>query len=299
MTTNFLKYPTIALLAVMAACTSDEPGNDTKPDATPSVTTRAIKVSVIDYSPAPGQFVNVIPEWEPGDNAVTMCRKATEALNDGSMITLGAFGGTVTLKLDEPIAPIAGKPEFQVLGNAISTSAEPGVVSVSPDNIDWYILKGEMGYDTRQIATITYSRPADNAGDETYIPWSLTSPAAEGTVTGYLYRVPLYHTQDYYPSWITDNSITLTAQLLPDNRTIDPDNGQYVLSPYKGYADSYPNNSADSYLDLDNAVNADGSAVADMRPINYIRITTGILQNNGPLGECSTEISGIARIIYE
>lgn len=33
---------------------------------------------VIDYVPAPGQFVNVLPEWEDGDDSEAMAAKALQ-----------------------------------------------------------------------------------------------------------------------------------------------------------------------------------------------------------------------------
>ena len=42
---------------------------------------------VIDYSPAPGQFVNLLPEWEEGDDAAAMAAKALQAMTiDESII---------------------------------------------------------------------------------------------------------------------------------------------------------------------------------------------------------------------
>lgn len=290
----------LAVAAAITSCSSDEPPTPEPPAAGDAPKTERIAVTVIDYSPAPGQFINEIPEWEEGDNAADMCHKATEMLNEGSIISLGAFGGSVTVRLSRPITRIAGKPEFQVSGNAIPTSSEPGIVYVSPDNAEWYMLKGEMGFDAGNMATITYSRPEPDATDATYIPWSVTyTGGSNPEAKGYIYRVPTYHTQDYFPAWTDAPTLTMTTLRLPDNSSFDAATGQYSLAPYKGYADSYPNSSADSYLDLDNAVDTDGMPVKDMRPINYVRIVTGILQNNGHLGECSTEVSGIARIIYE
>ena len=66
---------------------------------------------VVDYSPAPGQFVNTMPAYEKGDDAAKMAQKCTDMLanNKRDMITLGAFGGSVTFHFDHSVANIAGK----------------------------------------------------------------------------------------------------------------------------------------------------------------------------------------------
>ena len=47
-----------------------------------------------------------------------------------------------------------------------------------------------------------------------------------------------------------------------------------------------------SAIDIDWAVDADGNP-ANLKGVDFIRIYTGINQENGWLGECSTEIAGI------
>ena len=44
---------------------------------------------VVDYSPAPGQFVNTMPAYEKGDDAAKMAQKCTDMLanNKRDMIT--------------------------------------------------------------------------------------------------------------------------------------------------------------------------------------------------------------------
>ena len=57
---------------------------------------------VYDFVPAPGQFVNVMPEYEEGDDKEAMLNKVVENICgndiDGAspgMISLGAWGGYV------------------------------------------------------------------------------------------------------------------------------------------------------------------------------------------------------------
>ena len=51
---------------------------------------------VLEYNPAPGQFINTMPEYEEGDTYQTMLRKAEDAIagTSRSLISLGGWGGS-------------------------------------------------------------------------------------------------------------------------------------------------------------------------------------------------------------
>ena len=117
---------------------------------------------VIDFVPAPGQFVNAIPEWEEGDDADAMAEKAyCYTAEDGSMVSLGAWGGYITVGFETTIVNADGKRDIYIEGNAfdaangVSTlstggSSEPGVVMVAydmngngvPDDNEWFEIAG-------------------------------------------------------------------------------------------------------------------------------------------------------------
>ncbi len=288
-----LVYPSVIALLALTACRD---GSDTVADPGGNGNVifpqlAKVAVTVTDYSPAPGQFVNELPEYEDGDTDADMCRKAAAAINSEGLVTLGAFGGSITMELSEPISNLPGEPDFQVSGNAIPTSSEPGVVEVSPDGIVWYELRGEKWSESEPGFGVTYYLPEADASDAEYIRWTAASGA-----TGWISRNSAYHTQPFFPQWRDGSQpLSLSARRLPSNGSMNPSTGQYSLSPYLGYADSYPNNIADSYLNLESAVDASGNSV-DIKQIGFVRVTTGVLQNNGPLGECSTEISAIYRL---
>lgn len=121
--------------------------------------------SVTDYRPAPGQFVNELPEYSEGDTQTDMNRKALEAIGNNArgMITLGGYGGYVVCGFDHTIVNTPGQRDFKVLGNAFYADAnpnpdapaeggscEPGIVMVAfdrnrngrPDSDEWYELAG-------------------------------------------------------------------------------------------------------------------------------------------------------------
>ena len=82
-----------------------------------NVTTHSKYIQAVDeYRPAPGQYVNDIPEYEPGDTEADMVRKCTERLaaNERGMVALGAYGGYITFHFDHSIANIEGQRDFAI-----------------------------------------------------------------------------------------------------------------------------------------------------------------------------------------
>ena len=274
---------------------------------------------VWDYSPAPGQFVNLLPEYEEGDDANMMRLKAEEAIanNNQQLISLGGWGGSVTFGFDHMVENIPGEYDFVVLGNAFYSggatterpggSCEPGIVMVSydqngngrPDD-EWFELAGSEYRNplTAHRYTLTYHRPAADhvptpsvvtpaLTDTTYIRWTDNMGG-----TGYMYELT-YHNQPYYPEWIAADSITFTGSRLPDNYEDTSGEGTYyVLYAYPwGYADNQPNNNEAARLKIEWAVRADGSP-ANLPGIHFVRVYTAVHQQCGWLGETSTEILG-------
>lgn len=293
------------LLSIASACSSsnDEP-TPTPPEpstpSSPSYTGTRVSVTVLDYSPAPGQFINEIPEYEQGDTKASMTAKADEALNAGDMISLGAFGGSITIKLNSPIANSDNR-DFRVIGNAYYTSAadaspllgssEPGIISVSRDinangiaDDQWYEIRGS---ETTTDYSLTYELlHLDNGTGE--IGWFDTDGNG-----GIIPTQPEIHSQPYYPQWLDNPRMSISATRLPDNGYYNPENGNYEQYCYAyGYADTHPNDSYASCIDIDWAVDTDGNPV-HLSQIDFIRIHTAIHQVNGGLGECSTEVAGI------
>ena len=59
-----------------------------------------------------------------------------------------------------------------------------------------------------------------------------------------------------------------------------------------GYADNETNAADDSAIDISWAINNMGQNV-ELPGVDFIKIYTGVNQENGWLGECSTEITGV------
>ena len=238
---------------------------------------------VYEYLPAMGQFVNVLPKYEDGDDAQAMCRKCEAAIanNAGGMVSLGGWGGYITFGFDHPVRNLPGR-DIQILGNAFymtgSTeygSSEPGIVLVSQDENNngipddtWYELKGSLYDDPTTVHQ--YERTYTRAGD------TLQNP---------------FHTQPYYPRWITADQYTLFgAKLAPQTVTVGSQNVQRILE--YGYVDNKPNTDIEgSSFDLSWAVDANGNAV-QLDSVHFIRVYNAADEVFDLTGEISTEITG-------
>jgi len=245
---------------------------------------------VFEYMPAPGQFVNVLPKYEQGDDAASMNAKCLKALQSGNMITLGGFGGYITAGFNTSVYNQEGA-DFRIDGNAFNDNAEPGVVWVSADvnnnglpDDDWYEIWGSEQKEGRATLryTITYTKPATNDGDT---PWS-GSDERSGSI-----EHNSFHSQPYYPEWYGNTTLSFTATLLPDNVSFNGTN--YIMSAFGyGYVDNLPNSETNSAFDIDWAVKSDGTP-AGLDSINFVKIQNGVIGCYPRIGELSTEITAI------
>ena len=276
---------------------------------------------VYEYNPAPGQFVNQMPEYEEGDTEADMITKAKESISGTNqvLVSLGSYGGYISFGFDHTVMNVKGEMDFMIDGNAFYAainpnpdtpqggSSEPGIVMVAfdqnqngqPDANEWYELAGSEYYKEETIKNyeIRYSRPDSNRiatpdpmnaflVDTGYIAWT----SNQGT-SGHIYKNRFYN-QSYYPSWETKDTITFQGTLLKDNGQDEAGDGSYfVLYPYEfGYADNKPNKFCEGF-NIEWAVDKEGKPV-HLPGVDFIRVYTGINQYCGWLGESSTEISG-------
>lgn len=287
---------------------------------------------VLDFMPAVGQFTNDLPKYVAGDTQETMNTKVLNAIgnNKRGMISLGGFGGYLVVGFDHTIQNVSGKRDFRVLANAFYANAnpdpnapeggscEPGVIMVAydangngvPDDNEWYEIAGsshedptkELWYEKARTNgndvniyrnyEITYYKPGSEPSTaeekEKYIRWEDN----QGN-TGYKVK-NIYHDQSYYPQWATGNKLTFKGTCLPQNGVDESGAGSYfVLYKFRyGYADNETNVKDESAIDIDWAVNSKGQKV-HLPGVDFIKIYTGVNQENGWLGECSTEITGV------
>lgn len=282
---------------------------------------------VIEFKPAPGQFVNDLPAANDGETADRILTRANTYLakKNGDLVSLGAFGGYIVFGFDHTILNVKGKRDFRVLGNAFWADANPnpdatmrggsseaGIIMVSydknknglPDD-EWYEIEGAGHKMAKTIPNyeITYYRPDPNKKpvpgggtgtvlftDMEYIYWKDNQGK-----DGYLVQNNAYnHSLDYWPKWLRDQAtITFKGTRLPDNAVDESGTGNYFVQYafLYGYADNAPNNDDDSAIDIDWAIDKNGNKVR-LPGINFIKVYNGLNQQAGWLGETSTEIMG-------
>lgn len=288
---------------------------ETPQNATPYIT------KVLEYRPAPGQFVNTMPQYKEGDTQATMNEKALNAIgnNTKGMITLGGYGGYVTVGFDHTIRNAKDANDFLVLGNASENSSEPGIIQVAydvnqngqPDEEEWFEIAGSAHQAPKHELWYEQAKQAGNIV-ETYLDYSITykKPAKEPTTdeekATYIYWednqgkkgykvMNTYHSQPYYPQWIKEGQLTFTGTCLPQNGINQgtDKNPYFVLPSFTyGYADNYPDDAAKAAIDIDWAVDKNGKP-ANLPGVDFIKIYTGVNQENGWLGENSTEVRGV------
>lgn len=251
---------------------------------------------VVEYMPAPGQFVN------EGYSATTMaeaCAYAQERLENRYYVSLGGFGGYIIVKFATPVLN-TGDYDFGIYGNSFATSSEPGVVWVAQDangngvaDDEWFELCGSESDKATSLQgyAITYSRTSDT----TKIAWR-DSEGASGVI-----ERNQAHSQDYFPAWVTAQEYTLTGTLLPDNAVWSEINQEWQLLPFEwGYADNY--SSIDCYdrkaniFRISNARTSSGEA-ANLSHIDFVKVQSATNAVHVPIGEVSTEVCGFIRDI--
>ena len=292
-------------LTILVSCNKDEeivvegPGEELPGD---TIATDAY--TVMEYLPAPGQFIN---EKASGfDGVVTMeeaCRYAKRRLDNNEFVSLGAWGGYITFRFAEPIANTGGY-DFSIAGNAFEKSSEPGIVWVMEDSNGnglpddrWYELRGsyygQPGFETDY--SVTYYRPGNARGA---VKWK-DSNGDEGKIEWLS-----YHSQDsYYPEWVAEDSYTLSGSRLPAQTERNSETGEWTNRPFKwGYADNYGEDSAMvqingktvqmNYFRITDAVDANGHSV-NLSAVDFIKVQTAVNGMAEVIGENSTEVCGI------
>lgn len=281
----------------LPACNKDDEIKINNPDFPSS----PLSYSVIDYTPAPGQYIN---ETVSGFNDISSpseaCRQAEVRLAKNLYVSLGAWGGYIVVRFNQPIVN-NGNYDFSISSNVFDSSSEPGIVWVMqdsnsnglPDDV-WYELKGsyygQSGYERNYW--VTYYRP--NAKGHT--EW-IDSNGESGKISW----VGNYHNQDYYyPEWIKEDAYTLYGSRLPLQAIEDPNTGNWTNLPFSwGYVDNFGEDfdfaTSSNFFRISDAMDNEGNMV-NLSEIDFIKVQTAVNGSAGWLGENSTEVCGFFKL---
>lgn len=230
---------------------------------------RSYITRVFDYRPAPGQFVNTLPEYnagEPRDSVLARCLRDIgpdiEVLIDyddddnpfvvdsivkpvsAAFITLGSYGGYVTFGFDHPLVNVPGEYDLQIFGNAFGSdsvavaggSSEPGIVMVGVDSDgDGVPGDGDQWY---ELAGSEHSHAKTQKGFEItyYRPDDdVDTPHVRWTCNSVdslqegYVHVNSFHTQPYWPQWVDGDKMTFMGTKLRCNAQDVNGDGSYYL----------------------------------------------------------------------
>lgn len=261
--------------------------------------------AVDEYRPAPGQFVNMLPKYEEGDDAAAMARKCTDEIagEKGGLVSLGGYGGYITFHFDHSVKNVEGERDLLIKGNTFNASeyqgkmggsCEPGIVMVSQDvngnglpDDPWYELSGSADVDSVGKVVYGYEITYEKAAMQD-VPWTDNQGAS-----GYVYRNN-FHSQEYFPMWL-ESPLHFSGTLLPRNGF----NVGTAESPYwfqfafrYGYVDNLGNNDREGCsFDIGWAVDSHRKPV-HLDHVDFVRVYSAENQTCGWLGETSTEVTG-------
>ncbi len=257
---------------------------------------------VIEYTPAPGQFINELKTGGFDASHVTpeaAVSYAESRLKEDSWVSLGGFGGYVIVGFDHSIDN-SRTYDFGIISNAFDGSSEPGVVWVMQDengngypDDTWYELAGsETGkFETYRDYAVTYYRPSAPK-----MPVQWTDNYGNNGEIDYLQQ---FHNQDYYyPLWIGTDSYTLTGTRLEARNYDQSGNGSYWIQPHYdwGYADNFSPSDFNSenkanLFRISNAIDFEGNPI-NLSHIDFVKVQCAVNSKSGWLGELSTEVCG-------
>jgi hypothetical protein len=282
---------------------------------------------VVDYAPSPGQFVNHAAFNDPSRALGPPVAGGIGDGDESSVVTLGGFGGSITLSfdhtvLDEPLNPfgmdaIIFGNSFWVGGDATRHWAECAVIEISLDangnglaDDAWYLIPGShVTEPADQFVEQTWD---DDVGDPTYPP-ELASwiPAGRsGSWTSATYLLPgdvfgrnimvnpslsveeVFGYADYSPTLLLGD---LTADNIVDDPVLTPE--EFYTSPDDPFAVGMsPGAGGGDAFDIGWAVDGATGDPARLPGFDFIRISNGNQTVLPFVGELSPEIDAVADV---
>lgn len=265
---------------------------------------------VMEYTPAPGQYINTVTAGSP---------HAALSIKGGlnGMLNLGAFGGYVIFRFENPVENHPENPygvDFTIFGNPALDWSEPGIVSVMKDvnrnglpDDTWYELAGSDHYFSSTIKgyEITYTNPHEPVAED--VAWTDNLGKSGYIFSNIYYYQPYYPLADSFPD-INSNSYSLTGTLIKGRIDMSKPSNIRSYPRSFGYADNHvrgsepfnvpdnpytpeTENSGGDAFDISWAIDHEGNYIV-LDEIHFVRVHTSVLDDAGPLGEISTELTG-------
>lgn len=285
---------------------------------------------VLDYSPAPGQFVRHPAFNDPSRALGPPVGGGTLDGDDTKVVTLGGFGGSITLGFDRRVVDDPKNPmgiDFIVFGNAFWVGGDPNrrwaeaaTVEISldangngiPDD-PWFVMPGSH-LALPPAVHLDWQTWDDDVADPTWPPHqaSWLPFGASGTWTTWAYRPPpaVFEVSPVLDNpngpWATVEGVWGYADLSPtlvlgdltgnnaiDDPTITPDRFYTVPDDPFEVGVSVGSGGGDAF-DIAWAVDPATGLPAMLPGFDFIRITTACNVVRTPFGESSAEIGGVA-----
>ncbi|HBS28485.1 MAG TPA: hypothetical protein DEB06_03315 [Phycisphaerales bacterium] len=289
---------------------------------------------VIAYAPAPGQFINNPSFNNPARAIGPPTGGGTATPDNTSVVSLGGFGGSITLAFDHTVLDDPCNPfglDAIVFSNAIWASNDPNrrfaegaIIEISLDtnandlaDDPWFVVRGS--HLPPLPASSLQTQPWDDSGatptppsNVGWYPSPLVYPGFPASYTTTSFRLPaLYETA----TLVNPNGPTATiegawgyAELSPTLVLGDLDGDNLIDDPLITPEDYYtapdnpravgltPASAGGDAFDIAWAVDPITGEPASLPGFDFIRITTGVNFVAGALGELSAEIDGVADI---
>jgi hypothetical protein len=283
---------------------------------------------VFDYSPAPGQFVNHPAFNDPTKALGPPVGLGTIDGNDHDVVTLGGFGGSITLGFERTIwddpANFLGLDAI-VFGNAFWVDnnpnrrwAEAAQIEISRDvngngepDDPWYLIPGSHILDpAAQYASQTWD---DDTRDDAFPPanGAWIPPGSSGSWLTSAYLLPpavfnvvvlpnpngpsatiegVFGYADLSPTAVLGD---LDGDNLADDETLSPD--RFYAAPDDPLAVGItPGSGGGDAFDIAWAIDPLTNQPADLEAFDFIRLTTAVNFVAGLVGEKSAEIDAVA-----
>jgi len=291
---------------------------------------------VLHYAPAPGSLVNNPAFNNPTHALGAPLGGGTAAPSNAKVVTLGGFGGSITLGFDQPVTNHPASPgnplglDLIVFGNAFFAGgdpaarfAEPGAIEVAADananglaDDPWYLIRppGAATWPAGEVpqASLFTQTWDDNAADPAFPPTvaSWIPAGRTGQWTTYTYRLtdpallgPVISAID--PSgertWgLADCTPTMVLGDTDGDGEADDLNATpetfYTQPDDPTTVGITPGSGGGDAIALEWAVHPATGAPVNLATADFVRISTAVARVSPFLGEASTEIGGLALV---